>query len=353
MKKTYTSAVIGVGAANKSNIKGGGHRIGYTHANMYRRNPRITLSAGADINPANLQAFREAFQLTSGFEDYKQMLRTLKPDIVSICTYLGLHRSMIEAAAGAGVKGIICEKPFLASPADLRAVQELAQETGVKIVVPHIRRYRPAFIRARELYNNGSVGSQIMCMAGLENWDLSEWGSHWLDMFRFFHNDQPVRYVMGQTRVRNLRGYGHAMEDHAIAYFEFENGARGLVDGGRKLPGETMTLVGTQGTIQVIREHELRIQTSEGIRQESFVDDPQSAFDACFDQLLADLITWLDGGPEPMLGLTNVAKSSELNLGAYLSSLRRDRIDLPLQDECSEWPLEALAAEHKQEPALA
>jgi hypothetical protein len=58
-------------------------------------------------------------------------------------------------------------------------------------------------------------------------------------------------------------------------------------------------------------------------------------------------VAWLDGGPEPMLGLSNMLKTSELNLAAYLSALRGDRIDLPLVDGLAEWPVDAMAKRNK------
>lgn len=342
---SYTAAVIGAGKAKDEGfVKGGGHRIGYTHGETYGRSARTRLVAVADINVENLRAYQETYDLEQGFTDYREMLTVVQPDIVSICTYVGLHRQMILDACQAGVKGIICEKPFLAAPVDLNAVAEAAASSGTKIVVPHIRRYFPAFARAKELYTGGEIGEPLLCIAGIPGWDLSEWGSHWLDMFRFFHDDQPVEWVFGQARVRNQRGYGHAMEDHAVAYFGFANGGKAILDGGMKMAGEwTMTLVGTSGTIRIRREDELVIERAEGQRTESYVNHPRSTYPAIWDCLLADLIDWLDGGKEPMLGLTNMLKTSELNLAAYLSALHGDRIDLPIVSELVEWPVEALA----------
>jgi len=340
----YTAVVIGAGKAKDEGFqKGGGHRIGYTHGETYARNANVQLVAVADINPENLGAYQATFDLTSGFLDYRQMLASVRPDIVSICTYVGLHRQMIVDACAAGVKGIICEKPFLAAPADLQRVAEAAA-SGAKIVVPHIRRYFPAFAHAKALYTAGAVGQPLLCVAGIPGWDLSEWGSHWLDMFRFFHDDQPVNWVLGQARVRDLRGYGHAMEEHAVAYFEFANGGKGLLDGGQAMNGAwTMNMVGTEGVIRVRGENELVIDDRSGRRDVSFVDHPGSSYAAVWDCLLADLVAWLDDGQEPMLGLTNMLKTSELNLAAYLSALRGDRVDLPLDDVLDEWPVEALA----------
>ena len=344
----YTAAVIGVGKAGSgSGTRAGGFRIGYTHAETFQRNPRVRLTACADVNGDNLRAFMERFYVSQGFADYETMLREAKPDIVSIGTYVGLHRPMIEKAAEAGVRGILCEKPFVASPADLKAVQRVAQTTGVKIVVAHIRRYLPAFARARELYNDGTVGQPMMCVAGIQGWDLSEWGSHWLDMFRFFHNDQPVKWVFGQLRVRGGRGFGHAMEDHGVAYFEFEDGGKAVLDGGSGLNGDvTMALLGTAGSIRVLGEDTLIIQNAMGQREERFAANQFGGMARAWDCLLNDLIAWMDGGDAPMLGLPNVSKSAELNLAAYISAVRGDRVDLPLNDDTDEWPVEILARRH-------
>ena len=161
MNTQYSAAVIGVGKAGGGGPKGGGHAIGYTHAQMFQSDPRIQLIAGADINADNLKAFADKFSVPRGFASYRDMLREIKPDLVSIGTYVGLHCEMIEAAATAGVKGIVCEKPFVSSVPQLR-LQKLIAETGVKLVVAHVRRYRPAFERARELFNNGSIGARAL-----------------------------------------------------------------------------------------------------------------------------------------------------------------------------------------------
>ena len=63
----------------------------------------------------------------------------------------GMAAALIASLEGLDV--LLCEKPFLASVPQCQQVKKLADETGVKIIVAHVRRYRPAFIRARELFN--------------------------------------------------------------------------------------------------------------------------------------------------------------------------------------------------------
>jgi predicted dehydrogenase len=347
VSKQYTSAIIGVGAAKGSGgVKGGGHQIGYLHAQTYQSTPRTRLIAAADINPRNLDAFQREFDVSLGFEDAVSMLREVRPDIVSICTYVGLHRSMIEQCAQVGVKGIFCEKPFLATPRELIEVERIARETGVRIVVGHFRRYLPVFQRARQLYAGGAVGEPMLCVAGIEGWDLSEWGSHWLDMFRHFHEDRPINWVLSQARVRDARGYGHAMEDHAVAYFEFDGGGKGLLDGGHSINGPwSISLIGTEGAIRIQGQEHLHVDTASGRKTENLEQEDQVI--TAWRRIVDELANWIEGGPEPLVGLPNILKSAELNLACYLSAIRGDRIDLPLagQDtsDITEWPVEILA----------
>ena len=345
MSRRYSAAVIGVGKAGGGGPKGGGHAIGYTHAEMFQSDPRVTLVAGADINAENLQAFRDKFNVPHGFASYRDMLRDAKPDLVSIGTYVGLHCEMIEAAATAGVKGIVCEKPFVASVPQLRRVEKVVAETGVKLAVAHVRRYRPAFERARELFNDGSIGTPIMCISGIADWDLSEWGSHWLDMFRFLNNDEKIAWVMGQARVRDFRGYGHAMEDHAVAYFQFDNGVHGLLDGGKGLNGGgDMTLIrnGRHRYASTTKPH-VTLTNKAGQTVETFEQDLLGGWPAMWTKGLGELIDWIEGGPVPRIGSPHTLGSSELNLAAYLSAVHGDRVDFPLSDDVDEWPVEELA----------
>ncbi len=358
MENTYRCAIIGVGAPTQTWAKGGGHQIGYSHARMIEADPRLELVAAADIHSGNLRAFQEKFSVTKGYADYRAMLEEQKPDIVSICTYVGLHEPMAVACAERGVKGIFLEKPIVHSPAALRRLSQAIDESGIKVAVAHVRRYIPSLRNIRDELAAGTIGQPLLFMAGIDGWDLCEWGSHWLDAFRFFNGDRPVSWVTAQGRVRDLRGYGHAMEDHAVACFEFDNHARGLLDGGRRIgSGESdcagappvMTIVGTEG-VMYLREwlKKLEILGADGKRE---VIDPAGGDrgenrETTWAPYAAGMVSWLDGGDPPPTAWEFTRGTAELNLAAYLSMLRGDRIDLPWDEEAAaidEWPLEIFA----------
>jgi hypothetical protein len=60
------------------------------------------------------------------------------------------------------------------------------------------------------------------------------------------------------------------------------------------------------------------------------------------------LIQWIEGGGEPTVSMNQAMASQEIAFGAYLSALRGDRMDLPLQaDDVTEYPVELLARRGK------
>lgn len=347
-KQQYKVGVIGTG------------NISHTHAQAYSRNEQTEVVAGVDIAPENLAAFRERWGVERGFSDYHQMLAEVRPDIASICTYANLHWEMLEACAEAGVKGIICEKPFLNSPAQLPRVRELVERTGVKIAIGHMRRYGMAHQRARELLLDGEIGEPMLIMGTLTGGGLAEMGSHWIDLLRYFSGDLDVEWVMAQTRTRDAAKCGHAEEDHAVLYMQFAGGAKGVYEAGTTVlnGGLYSLLVGSKGSIQVVSEDDLIVSCPAGVRTEALADVQPEAWKALgrelpepwwnykWDLLMCDFMNWLDGGPEALVGFTGALKTTEIYLAGYLSAIRGDRVDLPLADkdfQLDEWPAEVLA----------
>ncbi|MFT4115247.1 Gfo/Idh/MocA family protein [Bradyrhizobium sp.] len=341
------AGIVGVGQAQKQGSPtAGAYRIGYTHARMYRRTPGFVLTSAADIDAANLRAFNDEFDV-GGYASLDELLKHDRPDVVSLCTYVGLHLDMIKACVAAGVKGILCEKPLVASPAELAELRALVAASGVKIIVPHFRRYRRAFARAREIISAGEIGQRVIVSAAIGNgWDLSEWGSHWLDMYRFFHDDEMPEWVMAQARVTDRRGFGHAMEDHAVAVMEFPGGGRAVLETGVHYlnDGVTMTIGGSRGSIVIRSEDKLHVYTDAGAREENFED--ADGLLSAWSGMAADFRDWINGGAAPPLRFDHVAGTAELTMACYVSMVEGNRVDFPLESSAREWLVEELARRH-------
>jgi predicted dehydrogenase len=348
---SYTSVIIGVGKGGDA--RGGCHSIGYAHANTYLYSDRCELIGGVDLNEENLGRYLDYYKLPkeNGFTSHKEMLAALKPDIVSIATYASSHLPILRDCVAAGIKAIWMEKPMCLSMDEGREMEALCRQNGVLLVANHYRRTLDCFVQAKALIDQGAIGQSISFLAGVDGWELMEWGAHWLDMFRFFAGDQPAVSVMGQVRCSGDRKlYGHILEEHGLAYVTFEDGTRGILEGGKKPNGEfEIRISGEDGFIDILGDGCLRLLNKDG---ETFVETTSTPHlekkhgdgseGNCFDALIDSLTEWMDGGPVSSLGIENALLSSELYLAAYESAARGDLVELPLTGQ-SEFPLNRVA----------
>lgn len=337
----YRVGVIGVGRGGQGI---GTHSIGYAHAYAYQHHDRSRIVAAADISSDNLNRFGQEFSVDSTYQDYRQMLFDAKLDIVSISAYVGTRREMVLAAIDAGIRAIWCEKPLALSMDDGRWMVDLCRQRGVRLVVNHWRRYLPGFRDAKRMMTERRIGAPIEFFATIPAWDLMGMGTHWFDLFRFFAGDQPVSWVMGQVRCTGDRKFsGQLMEEHGVAVVGFADGTRGVLDcgWGSNLGNVVLRLIGTDGLIDLADDGTLRVVDDAGLHvMPAQHARGKPAFHPMV-RVLQELIQWTEGGAAPEVSGPNALLSAELYLAAYESSLRGDRVDIPLTAQ-SRFPLDAI-----------
>ncbi|SVC84522.1 uncharacterized protein METZ01_LOCUS337376, partial [marine metagenome] len=187
MTQTYRAAVIGCGGRGRA------------HAEGYALNGQTTIVACAEPSDKTRAAFCEQFDVGSAYTNYREMLEGEQIDIVSVCTWIGLHREMIEAAAASGVKAIHSEKPIAPTWGDARAIHSACEQAGVVLTFCHQRRFGDRFRSARALVRDGAIGQLRRHETSCSN--LFDWGTHWFDMMFFFNDETPAEWVLGQISV--------------------------------------------------------------------------------------------------------------------------------------------------------
>lgn len=354
MPKAYRVAIIGVGARGAGRT---GAARAYTHWNGYAATGRCKLAALADIVPENMEHFAEEFGNPDSppelFTDYREMLQRVHPDIVSICTWPGLHAPMVIASAEAGVAAIHCEKPMAPTWAETRAMVAAVRATGTKLVFTHQRRFQGSFRAARRLVREGAIGDLQRMEGSCGN--LFDWGTHWFDMFHFYNNESPARWVIGQIDMADSRTFfGVVVEGRGIAWMGFENGVQGVLYTGPDRPWrETNRLIGTKGVIEVqvpVGEEivPIRLQTDDqpGWRLPEVLPEDRPGAAGPEGAAIANLISCLDTGEQPELSYEKALRATELIFGVYESSRLGARITLPL--EVSDASLAATVAAHQR-----
>ena len=226
--ENYRVAIIGCGG------------IANAHAQGWQGVPQARIVAVADIAEEARTAFATKYGVERHYADYRQMLHQEKPEIVSICTWPVLHCEMTVAAAEAGARGILCEKPMAISLGEADRMIEACRAAGTLLVVGHQRRFQTQYRTARELVAQGAIGDLLEMRVNCHG-DLLTDATHSVDLLRFYCGDLPVERVVGQVDRREGRTrFGHPIEDGALGHLVFSGGLRGTVEVGslarRELP---------------------------------------------------------------------------------------------------------------------
>ncbi len=353
--RTYRAAIFGLGAISRAHLRG---------YNAPENATRVQVIAGADISNEARDRFGADTGGASTYADYRELLERERPDVVSICTWPPFHPEMVEAAAAAGVRGILCEKPMAVDLAGCDRMLAAAEGAGAILVVGHQRRLQPKFTRARALMDEGAIGTpELLC--GIAAGDLLTDGTHTVDALRFFAGDAPVEWVMGTVdlRPREVRQehvgrsgfaaqerpftvrYGHAVESGAIAMLQFAGGPRATLELGIcARPGyQRFTLYGTDGAIAVsgdrVVEGEplLKVRRRGSSGWEVVQDVEESNGFAREVSLLLDSIE--HGTPHPLSG-RSARMTHEVLMAVFESGRRPARVELPL--DVAHSPLEDL-----------
>ncbi|MDY0908481.1 Gfo/Idh/MocA family oxidoreductase [Microbacterium sp. CFBP9034] len=70
-------------------------------------------------------------------------------DVIVICSPSHFHAAQVIAACRAGVKAILCEKPFAMTAAEANEIAAVSEETGVPIIVGAMHTFDPAWLAAQ------------------------------------------------------------------------------------------------------------------------------------------------------------------------------------------------------------
>jgi predicted dehydrogenase len=210
-------------------------------------------------------------QVDKGFQDYREMLEQVRPDVVAVCPrHPDQHRDMIVMAASLGAKAIYVEKPFCRTPAEADAIRLACTENGTKLAVAHRNRYHPTLQAIDKIIADGGIGKPLEIRGrgkgdrrgGAE--DLWVLGSHVLNLVHYFGGAAKTCSAIlrqdGQlVTAEHVRDGNEALgpiagnEVHAryelvgglIAYFD------SIADDGTASEGFGLRIVGSNGMIDI------------------------------------------------------------------------------------------------------
>ena len=208
--------------------------------------------------------------LVKAFSDIDRFLADPELEIVTIATPSGAHFEPALAALRAG-KHVVCEKPLEITTARIDEMIAAAAASGKTLAAILNRRFHPAmaaFKTACEQARFGKLTSASCYIKWFRDqayYDSAAWRGTWaLDgggalMNQGIHSIDALLYLAGPVKSvqANTSCLAHdriEVEDTALAMLEFENGARGVIEGSTCNWSSTghparIQLCGTEGSV--------------------------------------------------------------------------------------------------------
>lgn len=320
----YRVAIIGCGG------------IARTHAQGWKTIAACELVAAADIRQESVDKFADEFGIPAKYLDFEELLRTEKPDIVSICTWHGTHPTATIAAADVGVKGILCEKPMAVNLGDADAMLEAVAKSGTKLAIGHHHRFNARNTEARRLIAQGVIGSPHL-IRQYTGGGLTNNGTHCIDHTLYLLSEPKPEWVLGQVERRTDRYERmEPIEDLCGGIIAFEGGARLVLESdmpegalNRNYAGiGGIHVYGTEGILSTEGGIRLMNQEAQGWRTLPVPPDTNQ---------FAELIGWLEGRNEHRNDARHGRVVVELMMAIYESARTKGLVKLPL--ETKESPL--------------
>lgn len=158
--RTWKAGIVGCG-----NIAGLHDRPRLTgpvgsHAQAYHRHPAFQLAAAVDTSADRVGQFQQQWHIPQVFSSLQEMLARERLEVVSLCTPDERHypQTLEILQAKNRPRVLFIEKPLCLEAQELQEMIELADQTGVEVLVNHSRRFDRAHRRVSQMVQQGEMG---------------------------------------------------------------------------------------------------------------------------------------------------------------------------------------------------
>ncbi len=210
MQKQFTVAILGIGSRGADS---------YGHI-LDSQKDKFRITALCDLKPEKVERFGLEFNVPKEncFTDDHAFLQAKRADVLVIATQDADHVRHATAALALGYD-VLLEKPISPSREELEALLATQKKYGGRVLVCHVLRYAPAFVKLGELLRAGLIG-ELIAIKDLErvafwhqahsfvrgNWRSSE-ASAPMIMAKCCHDLDLIQHYAG-ARCKSLSSVG-------------------------------------------------------------------------------------------------------------------------------------------------
>lgn len=245
-------------------------RIAQRHATLLG-NGQIegaTLAAVCDEESDRAKALADKFHVPA-FSDMHEMMRTVRPTVVSVLTPSGLHAEHVIALAPYGAH-IVVEKPMALTLDDADRMIAACDRAGIRLFVVKQNRFNRPVVKLREALESGRFGKLVMgtvrvrwCRRqdyyahdawrgtwAMDGGVISNQASHHVDLLEWMMGDVDSVFAIGKTMLAHIE-----CEDTVAAVLRFRSGAMGIIEATTAtrpvdLEG-SLSILGENGTVEI------------------------------------------------------------------------------------------------------
>jgi len=245
------------------------------------------LAAVSRAQPDLAESFAKEFGAARWYASWLDLLSDDAIGAVYVATPVHLHAAQCIAAAEAG-KHVLCEKPMAMNSSECEQMIDACRANHVRLGIAYYRHFYPVIERIKEIINAGEIGQPVLAQANAFEWfnpkpteprswlinpDLAgggpmfDFGCHRIEVFLNLFG--PIQTT---TAVTSNVLFDRAVEDTAIATFQFEQGMCALlnVTHAAQEPQDTLEIYGSQGSIHVpvVNQGRMKIINCDRVREE-------------------------------------------------------------------------------------
>jgi len=234
---------------------------------------------------AKAEDLARRFGVARAYDDAEELLKNEALDFIDIITDVDTHEKFTLLGAKYGLD-VICQKPLAPSYSAAKRMMEATKQAGVRFYVHENYRWQPQFRRVKEILDSGVIGKPFRCetafltayplfetqpfLAELEEFALTDQGSHQFDVLRYLFGEADTIYCEKQTVNPTIKG-----EDVTTTLLKMKNGVVCIQKISFSSPLEkeifpqtTLLIEADKGSIRLDGEFEISTTTPEGTVRE-------------------------------------------------------------------------------------
>lgn len=144
--KKFTVAILGCGSR------------GLVYSELINTKEEFEITVLCDVEKPQIDKVKNILNIdVPEFTDVKEFFKEKRADVIVISTPDREHVPQVIKALNLGYD-VLVEKPLTDSLKEIKALKKAQKKTGKKVMVCHVLRYGPGFVKCAELLKSGIIG---------------------------------------------------------------------------------------------------------------------------------------------------------------------------------------------------